>query len=257
MPDSADTAAAPVPAPADVIDGLLAHRSIRRYRDEPIPDAVLERCVRAGQAASTSSAVQATTVIDVQDAETRRRLAELSGGQSQVETAARFLVVCGDQRRHRLAARRHGTTYDTRLEGFLVAAIDAALFAQNLCVALESLGYGICYIGGLRNDLAAVDALLELPEGVLPMFGLCAGVPDEAPSARPRLPLEAVLFRDRYPDDEAVLARLDAYDATYRAYLADRGAPARAWTERMVELHAAPRRAYLAAFYAAKGARLD
>ena len=163
------------PGPGDVVDLLMRHRSIRRYRDEPIPDEVLARAVRAGQAASTSSAVQATTLVDVRDPAMRARLAELAGGQRQVETAARFLVACGDVRRHRLAAAVHGRPYDTRLEAFLVAAIDAALLAQNLCVALESLGYGICYIGGLRNELAEVDRLLGLPEGVLPLFGLCAG----------------------------------------------------------------------------------
>lgn len=256
-PGAGAVAPGPGAGPGDVVDLLMRHRSIRRYRDEPIPDEVLARAVRAGQAASTSSAVQATTLVDVRDPAMRARLAELAGGQRQVETAARFLVACGDVRRHRLAAAVHGRPYDTRLEAFLVAAIDAALLAQNLCVALESLGYGICYIGGLRNELAEVDRLLGLPEGVLPLFGLCAGVPDEAPAPRPRLPLAAVLATDHYPDDEQTARHLAAYDATYRDHLRDRGAEPRGWTERMAELHAAPRREHLAEFYRSKGARLD
>ena len=54
---------------------------------------------------------------------------------------------------------------------------DAALFAQNMVVAFESMGYGTCYIGGLRNDLQALHEVLDTPEGVWPLFGLLKGVP--------------------------------------------------------------------------------
>ena len=69
--------------------------------------------------------------------------------------------------------------------------------------------------------------------------------------------MDAVLFRDRYPADDGLEPSLDTYDETYRAYLAQRGADPIAWTRRMSDLHAAPRRAELAAYYTAKGARLD
>lgn len=204
--------------------------------------------------ASTSSAVQAYSVIRVRDARTRRRLVELTGNQQKVAACGAFLLVCGDARRHRLACERAGVAYDQRLEGFLVATIDAALFAQNLCVALESMGYGICYIGGVRNHLFEVDALLELPHGVYPLFGLCVGVPDELPSPRPRLPVDAVLFDERYPDDETLMASLDAYDPQYERYLAERGAAAKPWSHSMASKHARAERVDLGAYYASKGA---
>ena len=103
---------------------------------------------------------------------------------------------------------RDGAPHSARLEAFLLAVIDATLFAQNLVLAFESLGYGICYIGGLRNHIAEVDRLLGLPTGVYPLYGLCVGVAAEQPMARPRLPLEAVYFEGRYPDDETMLQLL-------------------------------------------------
>ncbi|MCA9285748.1 MAG: NADPH-dependent oxidoreductase [Phycisphaerales bacterium] len=239
------------------IELLHRHRSIRRYTDQVVPDEALREAVAAGQAASTSSAIQSYCVIHVRDMAKRRRLVELTGNQEKVAACGAFLAVCGDTRRHRLAAARDGKTYDARFEAFLLAVIDASLFAQNMVVALESMGYGICYIGGLRNRPFEVDELLDLPEGVHPIFGLCVGVPAEAPAARPRLPVDAVLFDDAYPDDPAVLAELERYDTAYERYLVERGAEPRRWSSIMADKFTSPVRADQAAYHRAKGARLD
>jgi nitroreductase len=245
------------------VDLLCAHRSVRAFTADPVPTEHLHAAIRAGQMASTSSGVQACSVIEITDPGPRAEIAELAGNQRYVQTAPLFLLFCGDSRRHRLAARAGGGVYDTRLEAFLVAAIDTALFAQNTAVAFESMGYGICFIGGVRNDLPRLDRLLGLPEGVYPFFGMCVGTPDPArPTAtRPRLPIEAVLMRDRYADDETVLGAMHEYDGTYREYLRGRGAPSAqidaSWVARMTELHGAVRRAGLGSYYTGKGARID
>jgi FMN reductase (NADPH) len=243
----------------DTIDLLHRHRSGRRFTDDLVPDEHIRAAVEAGQSASTSSAVQSYGLIHVTDDENRRRLADLTGPQPKVAECGAFFVVCGDTRRHRLAAERHGRAYDTRLEAFLLATVDATLFAQNLVVAFESLGYGICYIGGLRNRLPEVDRLLALPEGVYPLYGLCVGVPDETPSPRPRLPVDAVLFSDTYPDDESMNRLVGEYDTRYTQYLRDRGArdPERTWSKLMADKFAEPHRTDLGGYYAGKGADLS
>jgi nitroreductase len=235
---------------------LHAHRSIRRFTDDPLPEADLQAAVSAGQQASTSSAVQAYSMIRVRDADRRRRLAEVAGPQEKVARAPALFVICGDVRRHRLAVERVGGEYHAHLEAFLLTVIDASLFAQNFVVALESMGYGVCYIGGLRNDLAAVDEILKLPDGVYPLYGLCAGRPDEAPSARPRLPVNAVFFDEQYPDDASMLATMDAYDAEYEAYLTKRGGTPRGWSTAMASQFSSPGREGIGAYYRSKGADL-
>ena len=237
---------------------LRSHRSIRRYKPEPVPDSAIRAAVEAGQMASTSSSVQPTSVIVVKDHRKRERLAELCGPQRDVAEAGAFLVFLADTRRHRLACERDGLTYDTRLEAFMVSIIDTALMAEKTVIAFEAMGYGICYIGGLRTRTSEVDELLDLPEGVYPLFGLCVGVPDEQPSKRPRLPVEAVLFEDRYPDDDKLLNIMSEYDEQYCQYLKQRGAKTiEGWSERMAKKFAKPERADLAAYYRGKGARLD
>jgi len=240
------------------IELLNSHRSIRVYKDEPVPDEHVRAAVEAGQMASSSSAVQAYCLIRVRNQANREKIAELAGPQQKVAQCGAFFVVCGDTRRHRVAAARDGNTYDQRLEAFLVATIDASLFCEKMVIAFESLGYGVCYIGGLRNHIAEVDELLELPEGVYPLYGLCVGVPAEEPGPRPRLPMEGVLFEDKYPGDDEMLERLAEYDDGYTRYLTERGAKnTEGWSKRMGAKYATPERTHLGPYYKGKGAGLE
>lgn len=241
----------------DVLTLMKSHRSIREFNAQPLADEHLRAAVEAAQAASTSNNIQAYSLLRVNDATVRGRLVELTGNQVKVAQAAAFFVVLGDTRRHRLILNENNRDYDARLEGFLLTAIDASLFAQNLALAFESLGYGICYIGGLRNNLPEVDAMLELPEGVYPFFGMCVGRPGHDPGVKPRMPFEAVCFDDRYPDDATMQERISAYEDAMRAYYTKRTGQARSWTASMANLFSHPQRANLAAYYQSKGARLD
>lgn len=240
----------------DTIRLMEAHRSVRRFEQSPVPDDHVRAAVAAGQMASTSSAVQAYAVIHVRHAEKLERLAELAGPQEKIKRCGAFLVVCADARRHRLQCERAGEAYAETFENFVVGVIDAALFAQNMVLAFESMGYGICYIGGVRNDLAQVRDIVAAPEGVFPLFGMCVGLAAESPGVRPRLPVDAVLFDDVYPDDATLLDGIDRYDERYRDYLAQRGAAPKSWSEAMADKHKAPARPGVGAFYASQGAHL-
>ena len=119
------------------------------------------------------------------------------------------------------------------------------------------MGYGICCIGGLRNNLPRAGALLEIPEGVYPLFGLCVGVPKETPVTRPRLPLEAVYFEDRYPADEPMQAILEAYNTELGQFEQHGGEKRPSWTSRMTELFSRPRRTDVADYYRSQGGNLS
>ncbi|MEE2907472.1 MAG: oxygen-insensitive NADPH nitroreductase [Planctomycetota bacterium] len=240
-----------------VIDLMMGHRSIRQFTDDPVEDQDVQQAVAAGQMASTSAAIQSYCLIRVRDQARREQLVELTGDQTKVARCGAFFVICGDTRRHRLLAERDGLAYDTRCEAFLLAVVDATLFAQNMVLAFESMGYGICYVGGLRNNLPAVGELLELPNGLYPLFGLCVGRPAQDPTIRPRLPQPTVLFEEGYPDDAAMLAGMEAYDSTMLEYFQQRGAGDRIWTKEMSAKFKAPRRLSVGPFYRDQGADLD
>ncbi len=237
---------------------LRSHRSIRKFVEEPLPDEVLGDIVRSAQSAATSSNLQATTVIRVRDPETRSRIAEVAGGQRQIETAGAFTVWCADLHRTRLACEMAGGSMTTGMtEQFIIATVDVALAAQNAVVAAEAQGYGICYIGAVRNDPQTVADLLRLPDQVYPVFGLCIGIPDQDPEVKPRLPVDVLLKDDVY-DDAGDRERIEAYDETLRAYYRTRtgGTKDSSWTEEMARLVDGERRPHMREFLARRGFEL-
>ncbi len=218
-----------------VIDLLKSHRSIRQFTDQPVEQTTVETLVEAGQAAATSSFIQACTVIQVSNPNTREKLAACAGGQPYVAAAPVFLVFCADMKRHQLTCDMHDAQMQSGFtEQFITASLDTALFSQNLVVAAESLGLGTVYIGGLRNKIAEVADLLQLPDMVYPVFGLCLGYPAQDPEVKPRLPVNVVLKQDVY-DDKADRDLITDYDAHVRDYYKTRtgGTKDMSWSEQI------------------------
>ncbi len=238
-----------------VIELLKAHRSIRKFTDQAVDQSVVEELVIAGQAAATSSFIQACTVLQVNDPAKREKLAQWAGPQPYVEQAPQFLVFCADMKRHQLVCEMHDAPMASGFtEQFLTASLDCGLFAQNLVVAAESLGLGVVYIGGLRNKIAEVADLLDLPELVYPVFGLCLGYPDQNPETKPRLPLSVVLKQDSY-DDSQDAATIAEYDETVRDYYASRtgGTKEMSWSEQISGMLSKEARPHMLPFLQQRG----
>ena len=194
------------------IEHIYRHASVRNYKPDPLPTAMVEAVVAAGQRASTSSNLQMTSVVAVTDAETRQSLAHLCGDQAHIAQAPVFLAWCADlSRLDRVCEARNYSQVTDYAENFLVSAVDAAIMMQNAALAAESLGLGMCYIGAIRNHPQEVIDLLHLPRLVFPLVGMTLGWPAVAPMLRPRLPLAAVLHWERYDasDEEAALVDYD------------------------------------------------
>ncbi len=214
------------------LDVLLDHRSARNYLPDALPEGTLELLVAAAQSASTSSNLQAWSVIAVEDAGRKARLAGFTGSNAHIVAAPLFLVWLVDLKRLRAIARDNGHEGEglDYLESFLIGAIDVALAAQNAVVAADSLGLGSCYIGGLRNHPENVARELGLPPETVAVFGLTVGYPDPAvkTEVKPRLPQSAVLFRERY--GETGRDDLAAYDARLTAFQVRQNMPKAGWT---------------------------
>lgn len=235
------------------IELLKSHRSIRKFTDQKIPQELLVELVRAGQAAATSNHVQAYTVIHVKNPANREQIAELSGGQSYVATASDFLVFCADMKRPTEASERTGAKVVRGMtEQLLVASVDAALMAQNVAIAAESEGLGICYIGGIRNNPQAISDLLRLPEHVYPVFGMCLGYPAHEPDVKPRLPVEAILKEDYYSDDSELV---EAFDDAMQTYYSQRrgGNKDSTWSQNLSPLFDSKLRAHMREFLTKRG----
>ena len=133
----------------------------------------------------------------------------------------------------------------------MVALIDTALAAQNAAVAAESMNLGICYIGGIRNNIAKVSELLHLPDRVIPLFGMAIGYPSDESSLKPRLPFGAVLHENGYEDKRT---ELEEYNEIISAYYSSRtnGLRQDKWTEQIIGMLTSKQREFMMDFVKSK-----
>jgi nitroreductase len=218
----------------EVLDTILNHRSVRTFLPRALPEGTPELLVAAAQSASTSSNLQFWSVVAVQEAGRKSRLAELAGQQQFIRDAPLLLVWLADlSRLDRIATERQAQVDGTHyLEEFIVGVVDAALAAQSALIGAESLGLGGVYIGAMRNLPEQIAVELALPSHVFAVFGMSVGYPDPTrPSdIKPRLPQSVVLHREQY----SVAARNDAidnYNATMRGFQREQGMKAIDWTQ--------------------------
>lgn len=194
------------------IELIHRHGSVRAYKPDTVPTALIETIVVAGQRAPTSSNLQMYSVVMITNPEDRRRMQAYCGGHAHVSQAPVFLTWCADlSRLDRICKAREITHQSGNVENFLLAVVDAVIAAQNAGLAAESLGLGFCYIGAIRNNPEEVIRLLNLPPLVFPVVGMTVGWPVKPPRIRPRLPLAAVFHKDRYSTENEA-AYLEEYD---------------------------------------------
>ena len=239
----------------DVFSLLQSHRSIRKFTDQPIDQQLLHDLILCGQGAASSSFLQGVSVIRVTDEEKRNTIMQAAANQQYIESCAEFLVFCADLSRSSRCCEWHNeAATEGFTEQFIIATVDVALFAQNVVVAAEASGLGICYIGAIRNDPTAVSETLNLPDNVYPVFGLCLGYPAQDPEVKPRLPLNVVLKQNEYGSDDE-RGDIETYDQTVRAYYQTRtgGKKDMTWSEQMAGLLSNERRLHMRDFLKSKG----
>jgi nitroreductase len=190
------------------MDQIKQHRSIRKYKPDPIPDQILMDILDCGIRASSSGNMQTYSIIVTKDTESKIRLLEPHMNQKMVLDAPVFLTFCADFHRMRrwLELSQAPDNFDNFFS-FLVAAIDAILVSQNVALAAESNGLGICYLGSTLANADQIGEILGLPANVVPVVGFSLGYPAEHPTLRDRLPGEALIHKEIYQDysDQMIL----------------------------------------------------
>jgi len=189
-----------------VIETLLSHKSIRKYKSDMPPENVIRTIVRAGQQAPFAS--QAYSIILSRDRERHPYKAPL------------LFTICVDYHKFEKIMKKRGWKMVTNDLVLLFFGIqDAALMAENMVIAARSLGLGSCFLGSAMFQADKIAEEYHLPNRVFPLAQLVMSYPDEDPPPRPRYPLEFTLFEGKYPQltDEMVLEAMRVMDEGYLA----------------------------------------
>jgi nitroreductase len=250
----------------DELARIAAHRTQRRYTDQPIEPALLRLLCACALSAPSKSDLQQCDILIVDDVITRTAIGDLIPDMPWIVAAPVFLVFLANGRRlKRIAELREKPFPNDHLDQFFNAAVDAGIVLATFIRAAEAVGLGCCPISVIRDHAARVSELLALPERVIPVAGMSVGWPAEAGHISPRLPLDVTLHRNRH-DDGDLAAHIDAYDRRRAAVhqFGRQRAPERwgqaafyGWSEDKARQYGVPQRADFGAFVRSKGFGLD
>lgn len=179
---------------------LFKHRTIRKFKHQPIEDEALHKILEAAVRASNTGNMQLYSIIVTRDPDLKSQLCEKAHfNQNLVKQADTLLTFCVDISRfaHWCSLRNTKAGFDNFLS-FYTASIDACLAAQNACIIAEELGLGICYLGTANYTIEAHIELLKLPAGGFPVTAVAIGHPDDEPPLTDRLPLNAIVHYETY-----------------------------------------------------------
>ncbi|MDM5144303.1 FMN reductase (NADPH) [Lactococcus lactis] len=241
------------------IEKMLLHASVRDFKAEPLPAQTKDLLLKAAQSGASSNFIQAYSIIEVADVNLRCELARISGSDDYVNQTGVFYIFVADWYRQAqiLQTENKDVKALQNMEALTVAIVDTTIAAQNMAIAAESMGLGICYIGGIRNDIAKVAELLNLPELTVPLFGLTIGMPKTRNEVKPRLPRANILSVNAYNHES--LTDLSTYNEQTSDYYANRSHHQKStdWTQEMSNFLTNPRREDLADFLKKQGFTLN
>jgi FMN reductase [NAD(P)H] len=198
---------------------MMKRRSVRNFYDREIPESLVAELLEAANNAPTGGNIQPISIVLVQAPERRAELADIVGNQPWVKNAPLSMVFCLDFAR----VKRWAALLDVAFKGeqalshSLIAYADLICAAQNVVILAEARGLGSVYVGTIQSSIDRGREFLALPHHVLPMMVLSLGYPRSVPKSIPKLPLNAIVHRERYHEssDEEIRA---AYETKYGAF---------------------------------------
>ncbi len=172
----------------EVIKAILNRRTIRKFRQQPVPREKVEAILEAGRWAPSFSNAQPWKFIVVQEEETKKRLSEEAGRSvyyKGIVEAPVTVVICADPEedsQHWMEA------------GWLAH--------QSMALAAHSLGLGCSWIliANTKSE-GPVKKLLKIPKRLRVSSLMPVGFPDETPKSH-RKPLQEIVSYERFGKSE-------------------------------------------------------
>ncbi|UCH03787.1 MAG: nitroreductase family protein [Candidatus Thorarchaeota archaeon] len=173
----------------ECITALLSRRSVRKFKDESVPETDLERILEAGFSAPSAGNRQPWRVVVVRNEGTRNRLSRAAYDQEFIAEAPVVLVVCAVPSESAERYRERGRT--------LYVLQDTAALTENILLAAHIIGYGACWIGAFDEDLAR--SVVSVPDDMRPVAIIPIGKPSRpAPGRRSRRALSEVVVWESF-----------------------------------------------------------
>ena len=180
---------------------LLTRRTIRKYADRDVSEALLNRLLTEAARTQTMGNLQLYSVVITRDQAMKEKLAPAHFNQPMVKEAPVVLTICADfNRTSQWAKNRKAEPGYANFLSFINAATDALLYTQTFCNLADEEGLGYCYLGTTVYMPQMIIDTLQLPKLVMPVATLTLGWPAEEPALSDRLSTESFVHNETYRD---------------------------------------------------------
>lgn len=177
----------------DVIKTIMSRRSIRHFKDKPIPREALDIIIECGINAPNGSNSQPweVRIVDNQDLINEMSEKMLAGFDS-----TRQVMVKSSENYRNMFRNAYAVVFIANKGA--IGRLDCGMLGENMILAAQSMGIGSCCLGGPINFFRTeagkpyLDRLNFSPDFTL-LYAIGFGYPDEQPEARPRIK-EKVLY---------------------------------------------------------------
>lgn len=168
---------------------LKARRSVRKYKQTPIPEDVMKRILMAARYAPSAENIQPWMFIVVRDEEIKREIATYSHGQKFIAEAPVIIVALGNLDESTSIIGGYMPSYP----------IDVAIAVEHIVLAAANEGLGTCWIGDFKEE--KICSILNIPEEYHVVALTPIGYPsDEEKPRSGRKSLGDIVRYDRYSD---------------------------------------------------------
>lgn len=169
----------------EALQCIETRRSIRSFKNKPVPHDVIEKIVKEASFAPSWKNTQVVRYTIVEDAKIKEEIANsavlgFSYNTGTITKAAALVVVSIVHGRSGYEKDGSATTSkDDRWEVF-----DAGIATQTFCLAAHDMGVGSVIMGIFDDE--KVGKLVKLPEGQKVAALISIGYPDEEPACPKR-----------------------------------------------------------------------
>lgn len=162
------------------IDQILSRRSIRKYKDEPVSEEVLNNILEAGRRAPSAINMQPWHFVIARDVKAKEACS--FGGFNRFTNDASFLVV-GFYKQSEVIIEK-------------LSLMDVAIALQNMVIAGWVQGVGSCWMGAF--DEKKLKDALNLPADSRIVGAIAFGIPDENPSQPTKKQINEIFHFDKW-----------------------------------------------------------
>ena len=178
----------------NLIEAILNRRSIRKYKNDPVSDDLLEKILESARWAPSWANTQCWRFIVVKDKALKEKLRDTltpwNPGRNAIIDAPVVIVACAELGK---SGFRRGEQVTDRKDWYM---FDVALALQNLTLTAYSLGLGTLHIGAF--DANEAGKIVSVPDNVVAVELVVVGYPDESPEPRERNEIKTFIYKDKY-----------------------------------------------------------